>query len=69
MVQKYPFCSNVQFKYQNWRVLRAFLRVKFGLKVFLRVKELTFCNSALLRQTKELDNKQFLGKSPAAVKG
>ena len=31
--------------YQNCRDLRAFIGVKFGLKIFLRVKDLTFCNS------------------------
>ena len=36
----------VQFKCQNFSDLRASLRVKFGLKVLLRVKELTFHNSA-----------------------
>ena len=33
------------FKCQNCRYLRLFLRVKFGLKVLLLVKEFTFRNS------------------------
>ena len=42
-----PSVRCVQFKYLNGRDadLRAFLRVKFGLKILLRVKELTFRNS------------------------
>ena len=32
----------VLLKYQN---LHAFIGVKFGLKISLRVKDLTFCNS------------------------
>ena len=38
--------SLVQLRCKNCRDLRDFLRVKFGLKVLLRVKVLTFCNSA-----------------------
>ena len=45
VLQKYPLC---QFWCQNGRDLRAFLRVKVGLKVLLRVKRLTFCNSGKL---------------------
>ena len=37
--------SFVQFKCQNSCDLRAFLWINFGLKVLLRVKDLTFCNS------------------------
>ena len=40
------FVSFVQFECQNCRNLLAFLRAKFGLKILLCVKELTFCNSA-----------------------
>ena len=36
----------IKSKCQNCRDLQAFLRVKFSLKVFLRVKDLTFHNSA-----------------------
>ena len=42
VLQKYPLC---QFWCQNDRDLRAFLRVKFGFMVLVRVKRLTFCNS------------------------
>ena len=38
--------SLVQLRCKNCRDLRVFLRVKFGLKVLLRVKDLTFRNSA-----------------------
>ena len=37
--------SFVQFMYQNFVIYAFFLRVKFGLKFLLRVKDLTFRNS------------------------
>ena len=39
------FVNFVSFKCQNCHELLAFLGVEIGLKVLLRVKELTFCNS------------------------
>ena len=39
------FVSFVQFKCKNWCDLRAFPGAKFSLRVFLRVKELTYRNS------------------------
>ena len=44
VLQKYPLCLLCSIC-QNCRNLRAFLRVKFGSTVLLRVKELPFCNS------------------------
>ena len=51
------FVTFIQFKCKNCRHLRFFLRVKFGLKVLLRVKELTFRNS-------EVDHNLGLLKRP-----
>ena len=44
VLQKYPLCLLCSIC-QNCRNLRAFLGVKFGSTVLLRVKELPFCNS------------------------
>ena len=42
----HKFCF-VGFKCQKCRDLRAFLGVKSGLLILVRVKDLTFCNSVL----------------------
>ena len=42
-----PIANFGHFWCQNGRNLGAFIRVIFGLKVLLRVKRLTFCNSAI----------------------
>ena len=48
-----PIANFGNFWCQNGRNLGAFIRVKFGLKVLLRVKGLTFCNSVLQTQVKK----------------
>ena len=52
------FVSFVRCKYQNCRDLRAFLGVKFSSRGLLRVKELTFRNSAkIMMVTKTMISK------------
>ena len=46
------FVNFVPFQCQNCHELHAFLGVNIGLKVLLRVKELTFCNSGLVATIK-----------------
>ena len=48
-----PIANFGHFWCQNGRNLGALIRVKFGLKVLLRVKGLTFCNSVLQTQVKK----------------
>ena len=56
----YKLVQLVQFKCHNSRDLRTFLGVKLSLKVLLRVKELTFCNSVAVNVEATIEDRSLV---------
>ena len=58
-ISVYKLVQLVQFKCHNSRDLRTFLGVKLSLKVLLRVKELTFCNSVAVNVEATIEDRSL----------